>query len=129
MNLSGISSSTIHLTDQQPAGLPWTGYSQYNLNSCTSETEQLVNQLDHLFGYRKPLNKRQEEQINELFDDIDALLFLNSSTGLNLAQQEKLDELFDEVDAVYEARNFDSLNQQEQQIVNRLLDQLDKSLD
>lgn len=97
-------------------------------NDIASETEQLSNQLDHIFGYRKELNVEQKKQVNRLFDQIDNILQSNANTGPNKEQQSQLDKLFDEIDNIYQARSYESLTPQEQQMVDRLLDQLDMSL-
>ena len=50
------------------------------------------------------------------------------NAGPTRAQQQQLDQLFDEIDTIYQARSFESLSSQEQKIVDRLLDQLDVAL-
>jgi len=97
-------------------------------NDIASETEQLSNQLDHIFGYRKELSAEQERQVKCLFDQIDNILQSSANTGPNKELQSQLDKLFDDVDKIYQARSYESLTSQEQQMVDNLLNQLDMSL-
>jgi len=138
MNLSAITSSSINLINQ-PAGFDFptdgTGSNPFNnkllvnrCNNSTNEAEQLVSQIDHLFGYRKGLKAAQEKQINSLFDQIDNILQSNASNGPSSEQQAQLDKLFDEIDNIYQARSYESLTPQEQQMADRLLEQLDMAL-
>ena len=138
MNLSGITSSSINLINQPPLfDFPTSGLGNNPFNSklinrgcnnTTNEAQQLVSQLDHLFGYRKGLNAKQEKQVDDLFDQIDDILQSNANAGPSKAQQSQLDKLLDEVDEIYQARSYESLTSQEQQMVDRLLEQLDVTL-
>jgi len=134
MNLSGITSSSINLINQPPlfdfptCGLGNNPFNSKLINRTTNEAQQLVSQLDHLFGYRKGLNAKQEKQVDDLFDQIDDILQNNVNAGPSKAQQSQLNKLFDEVDEIYQARSYESLTSQEQQIVDRLLEQLDVTL-
>ncbi|EGG99755.1 hypothetical protein imdm_735 [gamma proteobacterium IMCC2047] len=134
MNMSGISSSSIKVINH-PQDIEFQAHltnshvlsSKYQSTSA-NEAEQLVNQLDQLFGYRKTLNSEQQKQVNCLFEKIDSILESNMNAGPTRAQQQQLDQLFDEIDTIYQARSFESLSSQEQKIVDRLLDQLDVAL-
>lgn len=141
MSISGISSLSINVMSQPQqfdALINSLNSNPFNnrvaddnfvpRNDIASETEQLSNQLDHIFGYRKELNVEQKKQVNRLFDQIDNILQSNANTGPNKEQQSQLDKLFDEVDNIYQARSYESLTPLEQQMVDRLLDQLDMSL-
>jgi len=141
MSISGISSLSINVMSQPQQfdalmsslnSNPFSNRVSDNdfapRNDIASETEQLSNQLDHIFGYRKELSAAQKKQVNRLFDQIDNILQSNANTEPSKEQHSLLDKLFDEVDEIYQARSYESLTCQEQQMVDRLLDQLDMSL-
>jgi len=138
MNLSGITSSSINvishppvfdfpidINNNTPLGRKFIGNP---LTNSASEAEQLVSQLDQLFGYHKSLNTEQEKRVNSLFNQIDKILQNSPAKGASEKQQAQLDKLFNEVDYVYQARSYESLTSKEHKIVDRLLGQLDAAL-
>lgn len=134
MNISALTSSSVNLV-QQPSGFEFpTGVmnglplAENQPTNVATEAEQLVSQLDQLFGYRKTLNTEQQKQVNRLFEQIDNIMQSNAASGPTMQQQQQLDRLFDDIDKIYEARSFESLSSQEQKMVDRLLDQLDVAL-
>lgn len=93
----------------------------------TTEAEQLVNQLDQLFGYRKTLTTEQQHRVDQLFEKIDVIM-QNNIRSQSTSQQQQLNQLFDEVDSIYQARSFEALSAQEQKMADNLLDQLNMAL-
>lgn len=133
-NLSALTCASIKYTEQpQQFNFPSAlanclplEKTQQAVPAC--EAEQLINQLDHLFGYRKTLHPQQQQQANQLLDQVDTIMESSAICGPSQQQQQQLDQLFNEIDSLYQARSYESLSSQEQKIVDNLLNQLNTAL-